>query len=98
MTVFLERVNPTPLQDVQFSREFVTWIQVLVDTLNSSIEEIEYHINVNGAQSYTQAEIAALNASQAGLPNGVILYDTTNNCYVGKENGVLVRLTTSAYP
>jgi hypothetical protein len=32
------------------------------------------------------------------LTNGILLYDTTNNVYVGMQNGALVKFTTSAYP
>ena len=41
----------------------------------------------------TQTEI------QAGTwVNGVLLYDTTNNEYVGQQGGVLVKFTTTSYP
>lgn len=34
----------------------------------------------------------------SSVSNGVILYDTTNNVYVGMQNGVLVKFTTTSYP
>lgn len=32
------------------------------------------------------------------IGNGILLYDTTNNVYVGMQNGSLVQFTTAAYP
>jgi hypothetical protein len=33
-----------------------------------------------------------------GVTNGIVLYDTTTNVYVGMQNGALVQFTTTAYP
>jgi len=32
------------------------------------------------------------------ITNGILLYDTTNNVYVGMQAGALVKFTTTAYP
>lgn len=34
----------------------------------------------------------------ADVTNGMLFYDTTNNVYVGMQNGALVKFTTTAYP
>lgn len=96
MTVFLERVDAVPLVNLDFPFEFMQWLSILTDQINETFSLIQENINLNQAQSYTAAEITALAAG--GLPDGVILYDTTNNVYVGKANGTLVQFDTSAYP
>jgi hypothetical protein len=96
MTVFLDRVDAAPLSNTNFTFEYMQWVSVLVDSLNEVLEEIQDNLNLNTSQSYTAAQITALNA--AGLPDGVILYDTDTNVYVGKENGTLVQFDTSPYP
>jgi hypothetical protein len=96
MTIFLERFDSAPLANSDFDYEFNQWISVLIGVLNEVIEDIQNALNLLTAQSYTATEIAAL--FTAGLPNGIILYDSTNNEYVGQISGVLVKFTTAAYP
>lgn len=96
MTVFLERVDSAPLSNSQFTFEFMQWLGVLVDQLNEQLGDIQTNLNQNLAQSHTASEISSL--ASAGLPDGVILYDTTNHVYVGQENGTLRKFTTAAYP
>lgn len=96
MSVFLDRVNNASVQSESFGREFESWLATLVDTLNSTIATIETNINLNLAQSMTAAEIAALDLST--LPDGFILYDSTNDVYVGKAAGALVQFDVSVYP
>jgi hypothetical protein len=47
---------------------------------------------INGASALTFIP------SDGSIGNGVILYDTTNNVYVGMQSGSLVKFTTTAYP
>jgi hypothetical protein len=96
MSVFLDRVNSVPLDSTQFGREIESWLQTLVDTINSTFELIETNLNLNLSQSMTAAQIAALDLST--LPDGFILYDSTNNVYVGKASGALIQFTTAVYP
>jgi len=95
MSLFLQRIDAAPLNDSDLSAEFRQWISVLIDTLNEIIPTVQDSFNFLTAPSYTAAEIAAMSAN---LDNGVFLYDTTNNEYVGKQSGVLVKFTTTAYP
>lgn len=96
MAIFLDRIDAVPLQYEEFSFEFEQWLSVLVDQLNELLRVIQENINDNLAQSFTAAEIGVLDT--AGLPDGVVLYDTDNHVYVGKQNGTLVQFDTSAYP
>lgn len=43
----------------------------------------------------TQAQITTIAPS---MPNGSIWYDSTNDVYVGKQAGSLVKFTTTAWP
>lgn len=101
MAIFLDRVDSSPLQETKFPFEFESWVSNLVDSLNKNLQVIQDALNLynNGliTPSFTDVQIAALNISP-GLPNGVILYDTVNNKYVGKISGILVSFTTGAYP
>lgn len=47
---------------------------------------------INGASALTFVP------SDGNIGNGILLYDTTNNVYVGMQSGALVQFTTSAYP
>lgn len=47
---------------------------------------------INGASAVTFIPL------QGGIGNGILLYDTTNNVYVGKQSGALVKFTTTVYP
>lgn len=95
MTVFFDRVDVAPIQYSNFDMEFTQWLGVLVETLNEDIISIQNAFNLLQAQSYTSTEITNMAAS---LPDGVILYDSTLNLYVGKISGSLVKLTTTPYP
>ena len=94
MTLFLTRVDAAPLSNTDFSFEFMQWLSVLVDQMNEVLATVQDNLNFNTAQSYTSVEIAAL----SNVPDGCILYNSTTNVYVGKENGTLRTFTTAAYP
>jgi len=95
MPVFLDRVNAVPIVNLDFTPEFIQWLTILVDSLNEVLADIEDLFNLIEAPHYTAAQIGAAGAD---WPNGIVVYDTTNNVYVGKENGSLVQFDTSAYP
>ncbi len=97
MTLFLDRIDAAPIVNSNFDAQFLQWLWVLVDTLNENINDIQASFNLLHAMSYTAVEIAAMNVAGT-LTNGVLLYDTTNNVYVGKQSGALVKFTTTAYP
>ncbi|CAB4151313.1 hypothetical protein UFOVP685_12 [uncultured Caudovirales phage] len=97
MTIFLDRVDAAPIVNSDFDAQFLQWLWVLVDSLNENINDIQNAFNFLTAMSYTAAQITALNVA-GSLGNGVLLYDTTNHVYVGKQNGSLVQFTTAAYP
>lgn len=97
MTLFLDRVDSAPIINGDFDPQFLQWVWVLVDSLNENINDLENAINLLTAMNYTAVEIAAMN-SAGQLGNGILLYDTTNNVYVGKQNGSLVKFTVTAYP
>lgn len=98
MSIILDRIDAVPLNSDDFSFEFKAWISVLSDSLNAIIQQLEDFINLLSAPEYTSAQITTLNAATPSLPNGIILYDTDLNVYVGKEAGVLVKFTTTPYP
>lgn len=97
MALFLDRVDSAPIMNGDFDPQFLQWIWVLVDTLNEDITDIQDAFNFLTATNYTAVQIAAMNAA-GQLGNGILMYDTTNNVYVGKQNGALVKFTTTAYP
>lgn len=97
MSVVLDRIDSAPIASSDFDHQFLQWLWVLVDSLNENIVGIEAAFNLFVATSYTQAEITAMQTAGT-LNNGVILYDTTNNVYVGRQNGALVKFTTTSYP
>ncbi len=98
-TVFLDRIDASPVLSDVFEPPFATWLAVLVNVLNENIQDIQNFFNLLTAIGYTATEIAAMQtATPSQLSNGVILYDTTNNVYVGKISGSLVKFTTTAYP
>lgn len=97
MTIFLDRIDSVPIINGDFDPQFFQWLWVLVDALNENINDIQNALNLLTAMSYTAVEIAAMNLA-GDLVNGVLLYDTTNNVYVGKQSGALVKFTTTAYP
>ncbi len=97
MAIFLDRVDAAPIVNSNFDAQFLQWLWVLVDTLNENINDIQTALNFLTATNYTAVEIAAMNVA-GQLGNGILLYDTTNNVYVGKQSGALVKFTTAAYP
>lgn len=97
MTLFLDRIDSAPIANSNFDMQFLQWLWVLVDSLNENINDIQNAFNLLTAQSYTAVEIANMNTAGT-LGNGVLLYDSTNNVYVGKQNGSLVKFTTTSYP
>jgi hypothetical protein len=98
MTIFLDRIDAVPIaSNTQFDHQFLQWLWVLVDTLNENTFDIQNSFNLLTAIGYTQTEITDMQ-SAGQLENGVILYDTTNNEYVGRQSGSLVKFTTAAYP
>lgn len=97
MTIFLDRIDAAPIANSDLDPQFLQWIWVLVDSLNENINDIQNAFNLLTAIGYTQTEITDLN-SAGELEDGVILYDIINNLYVGRENGSLVKFTTTSYP
>lgn len=98
MTIFLDRIDAAPIVNNEtFDAQFLQWLWVLVDALNENIFDIQGAFNLLQAMSYTAAEIVQME-SDGLLVNGVLLYDSTNNLYVGKQSGALVKFTTAAYP
>ncbi len=97
MPMFLDRIDSAPIAESDFDAQFLQWICVLVDTLNENISDLQNAINFLTSPNLTAVQIAAMNlAGQFG--NGILLYDTTNNEYVGMQSGALVKFTTTAYP
>ena len=96
-TVFLDRIDASPILSDTFEPAFATWLAVLVNVLNEDIQDIQGYFNLLQAQGYTAAEIASM-FSDGDLENGMILYDTDNDVYVGVQAGALVKFTTTSYP
>lgn len=97
MSLFLDRIDSVPAFYSDFDPQFLQWIWVLVDSLNENLANIQDSFNFLGAPTYTAAEIVAMFGA-GDLANGNIVYDTTNNEYVGVQSGSLVKFTTTAYP
>jgi hypothetical protein len=95
MTISLDKVNAAPISDSTFPFDFNQWLAVLVDTLNEVIGDIQSQFNITYFQPYTSAQITDL---APNLQDGVILYDSDMNVYVGRQAGSLVQFTTAAYP
>ncbi len=98
MAVFLDRIDSVPIaSNTQLDAQFLQWLWVLVDALNENMRDIQAALNLLTVNGYTQTEI--INMNTAGqLANGILLYDTTNSVYVGRESGSLVKFTTTSYP
>ncbi len=96
-TIFLDRIDAAPILGNLFEYPFATWLAVLVNVLNENIQDIQNAFNLLEARGYTTIEIAAM-MTAGDLDNGVLLYDTDLNVYVGMQSGALVQFTTSAYP
>lgn len=97
MTIFLDRIDAAPVLGNQFEYPFASWLAVLVNVLNENIQDIEADFNLLTAQGYTSVQIASMFTAGIIL-NGMILYDSDLNEYVGMQSGALVKFTTSAYP
>ena len=98
MAIFLDRIDAVPIaSNTQFDPQFLQWLWVLVDALNENWVDIQNALNLLTAIGYTQTEITDMQAA-GQLSNGVLLYDTTNNLYVGRQAGSLVKFTTTPYP
>jgi hypothetical protein len=98
MTIFLDRIDAVPIaSDKQLDPQFLQWLWVLVDALNENWTDLQKALNLLTAMGYTQTEINDME-SAGQLGNGILLYDTTNNVYVGRKAGALVKFTTTPYP
>ncbi len=97
MTIFLDRVDSVPVINSGIDTQLMQWMAVLVDSLNEDIADIESAFNLLTSQSYTAVEIAAM-AAAGDLVDGVMLYDSTGNVYVGRISGALVKFTTTPWP
>lgn len=97
MAIFLDRIDAVPLQGESFTFEYNSWVAVLVDTLNENLSDIQNSLNLYVSGNYTATEINDMLVAGT-LVNGVFLYDTTNNVYVGMQSGALVKFTTTPYP
>lgn len=97
MSLFLDRIDSVPITNVDLDAQLKQWMVVLVDVLNENIFDIQNAFNFLLSTNYTAAEIAAMDAA-GKLGNGILIYDSTNNVYVGKQSGTLVKFATSAYP
>ena len=97
MAVFIGRLDTVPVLGNDFTFEFNQWLANTTDVLNEALETIQNSFNTFNAPSYTAVEITALQ-TDGELDDGVVLFDTTNNVYVGRISGVLVKFTTAAYP
>lgn len=95
MSIFVERINSAPLEDTDFPMDFEQWIANLIDSLNEAINVLEDSINFFTAQSFTTAEITAIGAN---LSDGIIIYNSDTDEYVGKSAGSLVKFTVTPYP
>lgn len=93
----LLRVDGCPLQDDKLSFPLKSWLAVLADTINSTFALIESNIVLSQGATVPQLTAAQI-ADLTGQPNGWLAYDTTNNVYVGKQSGSLVKFTTTSYP
>lgn len=95
--IFLDRLDAAPIQGSDFPFDFNQWLANVVDTLNEVIIDLQNALNIFNAPSYTATEINDL-FTAGSLSNGVILYDTTNDVYVGMQAGSLTKFTTASYP
>lgn len=66
--------------------------QSIITAININTITISQNATINGASSL--AFVPAIGA----IGNGIVLYDTTQNVYVGMQNGILVKFTTTSYP
>lgn len=97
MNLFLDRVNAYSPASHEFTFEFASWIANMIDILNEVINAIQNAFNLLEAPQYTATQIGDM-FTAGTLSNGILLYDTTNDEYVGMQAGALVKFTTTAYP
>lgn len=97
MAIFLDRIDAAPLLDDDFSFAYGAWVAVLVDSLNEVINDIQNYLNLLQASPYTSTEINDM-LTAGDLVDGILLYDSTLNVYVGMISGSLVKFTTTPYP
>jgi hypothetical protein len=97
MALFLDRIDSAPIVSQDFDPQFLQWLWVLIDTLNEIINDVQNALNFLTAQNLTATQITTMFAA-GSFSNGILLYDTTNNEYVGMQSGSLVKFTTTAYP
>lgn len=90
MSLFLQRIDAfSPAADSEFSFSYITWLSVLIDTLNEIIATIQDALNQTSAPQYTTAQITTLALTS---PNGTLWYDITTNELKALVNGVVVVL------
>lgn len=97
MAVVLDKVNNVPMRWEDFPSYFTQWLANTVDTMNEVIQDLQEFIDALPATPYTSTQITDL-FTAGSLPDGVLLYDTTLNEYVGQISGALVKFTTTPYP
>lgn len=97
MTIFLDRMDSVPVINAGIDMQLMQWFWVLVDSLNEDITDIENALNLLTAQSYTSTQITDMQTAGT-LADGMLLYDSTLNEYVGRISGSLVKFTTTPYP
>lgn len=95
--IFLDRIDAAPIQTSDFPFEFNQWLANTVDTLNEVISDLQNSLTLFYAPIYTATQINNFFIN-GYLGNGILLYDNTNNVYVGMESGSLVKFTTTSYP
>lgn len=100
MTIFLNKLDPAPLQSEQFSFYFEIWLSNTVSQLNEALEQIQ--VDLNAASGFelpvlTEAEIVALSP---GAEDGTMWYCSNSSPpnVVVKINGALRQMTNTAFP
>lgn len=84
MAATLQRVDSVPLAGNDLTMELNQWLTTLVDSLNTTFQQIE---DALVAPSYTTAQITTLAVT---APNGSIWYDTDTNEIKALVNGIVV--------
>lgn len=64
----------------------------VISSISGNIITLNNNATINGASTLFFVRIPGV------IGNGILVYDTTNNVYVGMQNGSLVKFTTTAYP
>src|SRR5579872_7038527 len=65
---------------------------IIISIVSNTIT-IDNNATASGAHALT-----FIPTKGVAVENGLFIYDTTNNVYVGMQNGALVKFTTTAYP